>query len=144
VAPLPAYGVMPLPLATYQMQGYDLYGQPRSGESSGPGFETMPRQRPSIYPAVPYDPTPEKSATDRRRARFDIAVPTADAIVLFDGVKTKQTGLSRTFMTPPLTEDKLYTSTIEVHWNDEAGTKVSRRRVFEFVAGETVTYKFSE
>jgi len=138
--PLPGYGVTPLPLATLQMLGYDFVQK----EADTPQLDYVPRKRPSLYPAVPYDPTPQERAADLKRAKFEITVPTADAIVLFDGAKTTQKGLNRRYFTPALVEDKLYTATIEVQWTDEAGTKVTRRRTFEFVAGETITHRFGE
>ena len=52
------------------------------------------------YPAVPFGRSPAEQQADLTRARFEITVPTADAIVLFDGVKMTQTGLRRVFMTP--------------------------------------------
>jgi len=143
VMPLPAYGVTPLPLATWQMLGYD-YGIQKPPANTMNELDYVPRSRPSLYPAVPYEPTPTQRAADLKRARFEITVPTADAVVTFDGAKTTQKGLSRVFVTPSLTEDKLYTATIEVQWADEAGTKITRRRTFEFVAGETITHRFAE
>src|SRR5215510_5618039 len=88
-AQLPAYGVIPLPLATHQMLGLD-----RATEYTPSTNEMLylPRARPSIYPAVPYEPALTKTV-DKTRARFEITVPTPNAIVTFDGAKTSQTGL---------------------------------------------------
>lgn len=147
IAPLPAYGILPPPLATYQMiYGYDPYlgGRQRSTTAnSTDALDYVPRQRPDLYPAIPFGKSPAV-ATDPRRARFEITVPVASASVLFDGAATKQTGLTRVFMTPQLVEDKFYTSTIEVVWRDEAGTELRRKKTFEFIAGETVTHRFAE
>jgi uncharacterized protein (TIGR03000 family) len=143
VAPLPAYGILPQPLATYQMWGYDI-GGPQTGGNPTDTLNYVPRSRPNVYPAVPYEPSPAEREADRNRARFEIKVPTKDAIVIFDGKKTTQTGLTRSFVTPALGVDKLYTATIEVSWQDEAGTTVTRRQVFNFVAGETLTHQFKE
>jgi uncharacterized protein (TIGR03000 family) len=106
-------------------------------------IDYIPRARPNLYPAVPYEPTPTKAA-DKTRARFDFTVPVPNAIVLFDGSKTSQTGINRIFNTPPLAEGKRYTMAVEVQWRDEAGTPVTLRRSFEFGAGETITHKFAE
>jgi uncharacterized protein (TIGR03000 family) len=155
IAPAPAYGVMPIP----------YYGVgPQQGWGGGPlpyrGFEPnfrqavpgpttndidyIPRARPSLYPAVPYEPTPTKGAADKQRARFEFTVPVPNAVVLFDGVKTTQTGLNRVFNTPTLAEGKQYTMAVEVQFRDEAGTPVTLRRTFEFTAGETITHRFAE
>ena len=136
MAPIPGYGIMPLPLATYGAR------PDNAGNMDALPYE--PRSRSKLYPAVPYEPTPTGAAIDRTRARFEITVPTADAIVLFDGAKTKQTGVQRTFHTPSLTEGKQYSMTIEVQWRDEAGTSVTRRRTFEFTPGQTITHQFAE
>jgi len=145
VAPLPAYGVIPLPLTTYQnFYGYDPYfGARRPAEGPvGDPLDYVPRKRPTAYPAVPFGGPPEQ--TDIRRARFEITVPFADAVVLFDGSKTTQTGLSRVYVTPALTEDKLYSATIEVSWKAEDGATIRQKKSFDFVAGETLRHKFSE
>jgi hypothetical protein len=48
------------------------------------------------------------------------------------------------FVTPPLGEDKLYSSTIEVRWTGEDGAKLVRTKTFDYVAGESITHRFSE
>lgn len=146
-APLPGYGILPPPLATYQMiYGFDPYAGGRQTNAYANATDQLdytPRKRPELYPAIPFGKGPA-SEVDVRRARFEIAVPTPNAIVLFDGAKTKQTGLNRVFVTPPLVEDKLYSSTIEVEWTDEAGTKLRRKKTFDFVAGERLEHRFSD
>lgn len=147
VQPLPTYGVLPPPLLAYQsVYGYDpYYGTRRQGDGAvADPLDYVPRKRTSTHPAIPYSPSPESKLEDLRRARFEIHVPNEKAVVLFDGVATKQTGVTRVFVTPPLLEDKLYSSTIEVQWTDEAGTRISRRKTFDYVAGESMSHRFSE
>jgi uncharacterized protein (TIGR03000 family) len=136
VAPYPAYGILPSPilLGAWQYGGSQVYNE-RTTEDYG-----NPRKRTSLYPAVPFESGP--AVADVRRVRFEITVPREDAIVLIDGAATKQTGLTRVYLTPPMEEDRLYTSIIEVRWVDEAGKTQSMQRNFEFVAGETIRQTF--
>jgi uncharacterized protein (TIGR03000 family) len=138
VAPYPAYGILPSPIlvGAWQYGGSPVYNQ-RTTEDYG-----NPRMRASLYPAVPFENAPVERQADVRRVRFEITVPRDDAIVLIDGVATKQTGLARVYTTPPMEEDRLFTSNIEVRWTDEAGKTQSIQRNFEFVAGETIRHTF--
>ena len=134
VAPYPFYSILPPPLAAMRAAGYDMHGiQPES-----------PARKRTTSDVVPYEKTPAERLSDLRRVRFEISVPTADAIVLLDGKKTKQTGLKRVFVTPPMEEDRLYSSTIEVQFTDASGTTRTRTKTFDFVAGETVRHQFIE
>jgi uncharacterized protein (TIGR03000 family) len=136
VAPYPAYGILP---PAREISGY--YTAPADEVQYG-----MPaRKRPSMYPAVPFEAGPVDRTLEARRVRFEITVPRADAIVLFDGVQTKQTGLTRVFMTPPMQEDKEYTVTIDARWPTEDGTlSKSRPRTFTVTPGQTVLHTFIE
>jgi uncharacterized protein (TIGR03000 family) len=148
VMPLPAYGILPPPLATMNMvhrsdAGY--WGVQRTAEDYGYQLDTPARKRTSLYPAVPFEKLPEVRLADLRRVRFEITVPFADAVVYFDGAKTKQTGLRRIFVTPPMQEDKEYTATIMVQWTKQDGTlSAPRQKTFTVVAGETVPHTFIE
>jgi uncharacterized protein (TIGR03000 family) len=148
VMPLPAYGILPAPLATMNMvYRYDAvyYGVQRTAEDYGYQLDTPARKRTSLYPAVPFEKLPEVRLADLRRVRFEITVPYADAVVNFDGAKTKQTGLRRVFVTPPMQEDKEYTATIMVQWTKQDGTlSAPRQKTFTVVAGETVQHTFIE
>lgn len=136
IAPYPGYGVIPPPFATWQMLGYDREGRRRDEVESDPlGY--IPRKRPVLSPAVPFQPAPDASV-ERRRVTFEIIVPTDAAVVLFDGVQTKQTGRTRVFVTPPVQEDRLYEMTIEVHWTDGTGKARMARETKQVVAGEMV------
>jgi uncharacterized protein (TIGR03000 family) len=143
----PYYGVLPPPVLGYQAQyANDPYWGTRR-PVDGPAVEPLdyvPRKRTSMHPAIPYTASPQERLEDLRRARFTISVPTVAAVVLFDGTTTMQTGLTRVFVTPPLGEDKLYSSTIEVRWTGEDGAKLVRTKTFDYVAGESITHRFSE
>jgi uncharacterized protein (TIGR03000 family) len=143
-APLPAYGIMPAPLATMDMLYKDGFGQSQLPVVD-PDVLFPPRARGSLYPAVPYEKSPEAKQADRRRVRFEITLPYGNSIVKFDDAPTKQTGVQRTFVTPPMPEDKQFTVTIEAQWPVEGGKmSVPRRKTFTVVAGQTVEYTFVE
>jgi uncharacterized protein (TIGR03000 family) len=141
--PLPAYGIMPQPLATYNMlQGGTL----RSSDDfrARDYYEPPARMRTSMYPAVPNERGSGVRVEDLRRVRFDIVVPFENAVVFFDGTKTTQSGQRRIYQTPPLEEDKQYVVTIRVEFNDKAGERRVRSREFTVVAGQSVTHAFIE
>ncbi len=133
---IPGFGMLPPSVAQWDM----MYQQGRADPSQrvdAPRFRNTP-------PATRFMKSPEERENDLRRARFEFTVPTAEAVVLFDGAKTSQTGLNRVFITPPLADDKAYSSTLEVQWMDEAGTRITRKKTFDFVAGETLRHRFAE
>jgi uncharacterized protein (TIGR03000 family) len=145
IAPYPGYGIMPLPFATYRsLYGEDLYS---SKNATPPGtlptfqMDYLPRVRGGLYPAVPYEKAPDTrppggAKDDVTRFRFEVTVPTADAVVLLNGAKTTQTGLRRTYVTPPLVADKHYVYTVEVQWTDDAGSRRTEKTSFDFLLGE--------
>jgi len=145
VAPYPAYGILPGPVVLgawqYGSEGYSGRTAQDYGYTQDQ-FATPPRKRTSLYPAVPFEKTPGDRLADIRRVRFEIQVPSENAVVLIDGTETKQAGLSRVYLTPPMDEDRLFTSAFEVRWTDEQGKAQSLRKTFEFVAGETLRHTF--
>ena len=153
VAPLPAYGILPPPLATYQMlygASYDpfYHGVRRAADDyslRSDALDYVPRKRSSLYPAIPFGTQPpDREGADPTRARFEITVPAASAVVWFDGVKMTQTGLVRVFVTPALAEGKEYTSTIKAQWTAEDGATITRERAFDFKAGGSIQFRFVE
>lgn len=151
VAPYPSYGILPPPFLTAQ-GGYTSqnggYGTRRTAEDFGYSrgdITTNPAKRNAMYPAVPFQGRPEEeSIADARRARFYITVPDADAVVYFDGVKTRQAGTEREYVTPPLDANRDYTSTIEVRFLGENGKERTRTKTFDINAGKTVRHTFIE
>jgi uncharacterized protein (TIGR03000 family) len=144
VAPYPYYGILPPPFAAMQRYYGNDTGRTGIEYNRTDTLDYEPRKRSTPYPAVPFGRSPAEQQVDLTRARFEIDVPTAEAIVLFDGVQMKQTGLRRVFVTPPLVEEKVYSATIEASWKDEAGTTIRRKRAFDFVIGQKVSHAFSE
>lgn len=146
VAPFPAYGILPPPFTTvrhYESQGTTNYG---TNGTTGPEarLDYTPRARASLYPALPYEKSAQEKLADLRRVRYEITVPYANAEVYIDGVKTKQKGLKRTFVTPPMQEDRYYTADIKVTWVDQYQKARERSQAFTFVAGETIRHDFKE
>jgi uncharacterized protein (TIGR03000 family) len=144
VAPLPGYGILPPPFVMMNEYGYGSTPQDLGVLSTTEGLGYIPRARNSLYPAVPYEKSPEERLQELRRVRYEITVPVEDAVVLFDGAKTKQTGLTRVFRTPPMQEGKEYTSTITVEWTEKDGTARMRSRTFSVHAGDMVRHTFNE
>ena len=142
VLPLPAYGILPPGYYDRDVSGFRTAAD--YGYTHDPSA-TPAKKRAALYPAVPYEPTPAERLADLRRVRFEITVPHADALVTFNGLETKQTGLSRVFVTPPMMEGKEYTVTIDARWKKQDGTlSAPRPRTFTVVGGQTVQHTFIE
>lgn len=120
VEPLPGYGILPPPLATLQMIERRF--------ERGP-LPPPPRVRAPLESA-------QDLVADVTRFRFEVTVPTADAVVLVNGAKTTQQGLQRMYVTPPLVVDKYYTYTVEAQWTDQAGVRRTEKTSFDFLLGE--------
>jgi uncharacterized protein (TIGR03000 family) len=92
-------------------------------------------------PAVPPTTDPVPSAvTDT--AHIDVRVPAA-AEVWVEGVKMKQTGSVRRFVSPPLTPGQALTYDIRARWTDENGQRVDRTRHVPVQAGAHVVADFT-
>ena len=87
------------------------------------------RSVPSDYPGASLRPTPAGGAVT-----VVVRVP-ADAEVWFEGVKTKQTGTERRFVSPPVLPGR-YTYDIRATWK-ENGREVTRSRRVAVQAGGT-------
>jgi uncharacterized protein (TIGR03000 family) len=125
VAPYPAYGILPPPFATLRMAG---------GDFDGARFDAQRTRAP--------ERSAEELVADVTRFRFEITVPTPDAVVLVGGAKTKQQGLHRVYTTPPLIVDKHYTYSVEVQWTDDAGSKRTEKTSFDFLLGEPTRHLY--
>jgi len=144
VVPLPAFGILPVPAPSKY-----LYHRPDAVQRAPEIYLYQPdapvQKRPSRSPVVPYEKSSDERLLDLRRVRFEITVPYENAVVFFDGVKTKQTGTKRVFMTPPMEEGKTYSVTIAVQWTKDDGTpSLPRTKTFNAVAGETIRHTFIE
>jgi uncharacterized protein (TIGR03000 family) len=102
---------------------------------------------PSLGPLYPdeYGYESARQAPPNRRAvdlfgHIIVRVP-ADAVVRFDGYKTKSTGPVRQFDTPPLTPGKPYNYEIEAQW-EENGRQVTQKQAIPVSAGRDTEIQF--
>src|SRR5262249_9802294 len=68
--------------------------------------------------------------------QIDVTVPTGTDL-WFDGVKTRTTGASRRFVSPPLTRGMEYQYTVRAQWMDN-GRPVTRTRQVTVHAGDRI------
>lgn len=73
-------------------------------------------------------------------AYLEIQVP-AEAEVWIDDTKTQQAGQARTFVTPPLASDKVFTYEIKAKWNED-GKAVEQSQIVMVQAGKRVQVSF--
>lgn len=121
------------------------------------GFSTAPLF-PYSSPSFPYgygllarepnDETMNKPAVHRydytvdpNSATMNVRVP-ADAEIWFQGSKTGQQGVSRTFVSPPLEKGRGFTYEIRARWT-EGGKEVEQTRQVHVRAGEQVDVDFA-
>jgi len=72
-----------------------------------------------------------------------VKVPVADAEVWFGGVKTKQTGLEREFITPTLPAGKNFKYEVRALWA-ENGKEVERTETVSFLPGQNLSVDFTK
>ena len=141
--------------------GYPANGYPGYGYSGWTGYGLLsapvvtpvvsyastatpaPMLRPAVYPATAWrDPDPEPTATTRR-AQINVSVPSADAQIWIDGVRMKQTGLERRFVTPVLDAGTDYEMEVRASWRDSAGASQSQTRRISVRAGGQQSLDFT-
>jgi uncharacterized protein (TIGR03000 family) len=88
-----------------------------------------------VVPVVPVVPTAGASV-----ANFTVQVP-PNADVWLEGVKTRQTGAVRPFVTPPLTPGKTYVYEVRARWM-ENGQQVEQKKTIAVQVGMQVDVKF--
>jgi uncharacterized protein (TIGR03000 family) len=106
-------------------------GQVQQVGTLQPG-QPMPQQQ--GYRSYYRVPTPDAPAGT---VLLNVQVP-ADAKVWIEGQETKQTGPSRQFVTPTLTQGQQYTYEVKAQWN-EGSQKITRTRRVPVQAGQGVT-----
>jgi uncharacterized protein (TIGR03000 family) len=85
--------------------------------------------------------TPLVAPASAGTIHIDLQVP-SDAKVYFNGAATKQTGMSRTFVSSPLTPGIQYGYAVRVQWN-EGGRLVERTRNISFMASDHASLDFT-
>jgi uncharacterized protein (TIGR03000 family) len=106
-----------------------------AGRRNYPFFMTDPDNDPASNGPGPVSGPP-------RPARIQVLLPTADAVVLFDGHRTQQQGTERVFETPPLPAGGPATYTLTASWT-EKGRRVSLERRVEVRPGNEVLVNFT-
>jgi uncharacterized protein (TIGR03000 family) len=74
----------------------------------------------------------------RQAAYLRVLLPDKDAELLIDGVRTKQTGASRRFVSPPLDRARTFTYTVTARWEPNNYTTVIRTRPARVQAGQEI------
>src|SRR5262249_30650639 len=67
-----------------------------------------------------------------------VFLPHANAQVVIEDIPTRQTGVTRTFVSPPLETGKIYTYTVTATWQPNNYTAITRTRQFTVRAGQEV------
>jgi len=101
--------------------------------------------RPAPQEIAADDPAPlTVSAVPRDEpiARFTVEVP-ADAEVYLEGIKTRQTGTNRVFVSPRLTPGKQYVYEVRARWMAN-GNPVEQTKSLMLTAGQRLTVHFPE
>ncbi len=125
------YGYGGYPSYDYGSDDYSpnvIYPQPYT--TVAPSYDTSVSQAAYAEPAAPDN-----------RARVEVRVPDANAQVFFDGDQTRQTGMERDFVSPPLTPNKTYTYNVEVKWM-ENGKPMDQTRNVTVTPNQTATVDF--
>jgi uncharacterized protein (TIGR03000 family) len=101
---------------------YSYYSPPARNSSSSGGEE-------------------EQELAAPRAATIDVQVP-PNAEIFVDGVKTSQTGSSRSFVTPPLEPGKTFSYEMRVQWTATDGLIVNLTRTVYVKAGRETKVGF--
>jgi uncharacterized protein (TIGR03000 family) len=137
----PSYSPVMLTTINYPgIYGGHVQGLTPYGYSVTPTFGTPRYNPPSAAPVgLPYAPLERETAADRP-ATLEVRLP-ADAALEVDGWRTRQTGSSRLFESPPLVPGKSYTYDLRATWT-AGGREVVKNRHVRVSAGERVEVDF--
>ncbi len=101
----------------------------------------------SFYPPVQENSSAPKQTANAGNTSLPadvvVKVPHPDAEVWFQGIKTKQTGLVRSYLSPPLKPGKKYRYNMKVRWQ-ENGQALEKTRTFLVQAGQQVGIDFTQ
>jgi uncharacterized protein (TIGR03000 family) len=141
----PRYYPSPYPTypATYPATTYQPDNTRRDQATTSP---SAPQPKVTEFPpatAPETNPPPARpAAAEGKPARIEVRLPD-DAALWFDGVKTKQKGEARTFVTPPLAPGQEYAYDLRAEWR-EKDQSVTEARHVTIRAGDRVTVDFSK
>src|SRR5262249_21396091 len=83
-------------------------------------------------------PAAAQQAVQREPATLRVRMPHANAQLTIEGKPTAETGLVRTFKSPPLDPGSNYTYTLVAVWQPNNYTTITRTREIQIKAGQTV------
>jgi len=120
------------PYGLYPGYGYPAFAPPVAAVAPSPVLATQPLiETPPLAPMPGPPQQPELLPLPRvpaqandNKARIQVTIP-ADAMVWVEGEATTQTGAQRTFTSPELPSDKIYTYEIKARWM-QGGQPVER------------------
>jgi uncharacterized protein (TIGR03000 family) len=98
------------------------------------------RESPPKVPLQPVRIVPQVSSAAAPVASFTVQVP-VNAELWLEGVKTKQAGTVRPFVTPALTPGKTYVYEVRARW-EENGQQVEQKKTIALQAGSQMDVKF--
>jgi uncharacterized protein (TIGR03000 family) len=137
--PYSGYGYAPYGGYAYTVPGpynhvpYNMYSGPYQGNTI-----VQPRSYNSYY--QPNGNYVDSSTGDR--AQITVRVPRPDAQVWFEGQQTQQTGMQRTFSSPPLERGYQYSYNIRARWR-QGDRDMDQTRTINVQPGQTSTVDFS-
>jgi uncharacterized protein (TIGR03000 family) len=113
-----------------------------SGQFGTQGYQSnYPPSGPLINPTINLSVN-NGASTAPRPADVEVRVP-SDAVLWFEGVRMKQTGSQRSFISPPLQPGKEYKYNVRIQWT-ENGQPVEQTRTIIVRAGEQVQVDFTQ
>jgi uncharacterized protein (TIGR03000 family) len=126
------------PYGVYVYPSYYLYSGPNVYVPDYSAYAPAPSVYQSFYP--PY-PGSAESVQTASPVLIEVHVPSAEAEVWFDGVKTTQTGTLRSFLSPSLAPGGTFTYTVRARWTED-GRPVEQTRRISVQAGHQQTVDF--
>jgi uncharacterized protein (TIGR03000 family) len=133
------------PANTGQNQTTNIYNAPVGSNSPNvnlslnrPGTTAYQANYPPLI--TPINPPAVNAAP--QTADVEVRVPSADAQIWFGGVQTRQTGLVRQFVSPPLEPGKDYKYHVRIQWNGN-GQSQEQTRTIQVRAGQLVQVDFT-
>jgi uncharacterized protein (TIGR03000 family) len=138
-------GFFPFGWYGYGLGGYGGYGGYGYGGYGGYGYGPTYAgyYAPGAYDDQAVVPATEEAPPKDDAAHILVIVPSDDAEVWFEGVKTKQTGKEREFVSPVLPEGKNFTYEIRAKWTAD-GKVVEQKRTVQVFANKWMFVDFTQ
>jgi uncharacterized protein (TIGR03000 family) len=134
----PYYGGGPLVQSRVVVNAVPEYAPPQRVTRSYNGGTPQPQIE--EFPSASR-PGPGREKAEAAPARIEVRAP-AGAEISFDGVKTKQKGTARQFVSPPLPPGRRFAYQVRASWREDGREVVQTRRV-TVRAGEQVSIDFT-